>query len=51
MPIQPIDPTGDSRIQHKTAVLNGHTYHYLYAEPQSGTWSETVFLVSLQPGG
>jgi hypothetical protein len=45
MAIPPIDPTGDSRIAHKTAVLNGYTYHYLYAEPKSGQYSQTVFLV------
>lgn len=44
---QPIRPNGDERIQHKTAVLNGYTYHYLYAVPNSGKWSDTVFLVSL----
>jgi len=47
MSVQPIDPVSDSRIQHKTAKLNGYTYHYLYAVPQSGKWSETVFLVRL----
>ena len=46
MSIQPIRPNGDERIQHKTAVLNGYTYHYLYAIPNSGKWTETVFLVS-----
>lgn len=45
MSVQPIRPVGDERVQHKTAVLNGYTYHYLYAEPTSGKWSETVFLV------
>jgi hypothetical protein len=45
MPTQPIDPVSDSRIQHKTAVLNGYTYHYLYAVPKSVQYSQTVFLV------
>ncbi|KAL1603336.1 hypothetical protein SLS59_004432 [Nothophoma quercina] len=45
MSIQPIRPNGDERIQHKTAVLNGYTYHYLYAIPNSGKWTETVFLI------
>ncbi|KAF2657222.1 alpha/beta-hydrolase [Lophiostoma macrostomum CBS 122681] len=43
MPLQPITPT-DSRIQHKTAVLSGYTYHYLHGVPvakQKGT----VFLI------
>jgi hypothetical protein len=44
---QPIRPFADERVQHKTAVLNGHTYHYLYATPPSGKWSDTVFLVRL----
>ncbi|KAF1917263.1 Alpha/Beta hydrolase protein [Ampelomyces quisqualis] len=45
MPTQPIDPVSDARIQHKTAVLNGYTYHYLYAEPKSGQYGRTVFLI------
>ncbi|KAF3051171.1 hypothetical protein E8E11_010797 [Didymella keratinophila] len=45
MSVQPIRPNGDERIQHKTAVLNGFTYHYLYAVPNSGKWTETVFLI------
>ena len=49
MSLAPIRPSGDDRVQHKTALLNGHTYHYLYATPPSGTWSDTVFLVRLGP--
>jgi soluble epoxide hydrolase / lipid-phosphate phosphatase len=51
MPLRPIDPEGDSRIEHKTAVLNGNSYHYLYGVPVSGKFKYTVFLVSsvLQP--
>jgi hypothetical protein len=45
MPTQPIDPVSDSRITHKTSLLNGYTYHYLYAEPKSGSYTQTVFLV------
>ncbi|KAF1357310.1 alpha/beta-hydrolase [Lizonia empirigonia] len=45
MSVQPIRPTGDERVQHKTAVLNGCTYHYLYAVPASGKWTHTVFLI------
>ncbi|CBX97347.1 hypothetical protein IAQ61_007234 [Plenodomus lingam] len=45
MGVRPIDPTGDERIEHKTAVLNGHMYHYLYAVPVSGRWRGTVFLI------
>lgn len=47
MSVQPIRPNGDERIQHKTAVLNGFTYHYLYAVPSSGKWTDTVFLVCI----
>jgi soluble epoxide hydrolase/lipid-phosphate phosphatase len=46
---EPIDPVSDSRIQHKTAVLNSYTYHYLHAEPKSGQYSQTVFLVWTVP--
>ena len=46
MPLQPIVPKGDSRIEHKTAVLNGSTYHYLYGVPQGRKFKQTVFLVS-----
>lgn len=49
MSLQPIRPFADERVQHKTAVLNGYTYHYLYATPPSGKWSDTVFLVRLGP--
>ena len=47
MSLHPIRPFADERVQRKTAVLNGHTYHYLYATPPSGEWSDTVFLVRL----
>ena len=46
MPVQPIDPVSDPRVEHKTAQLNGQTYHYLYAVPKSGEYTHTVFLVS-----
>jgi soluble epoxide hydrolase / lipid-phosphate phosphatase len=46
MPVEPIDPVTDTRIVHKTAVLNGYTYHYLYAAPKNGQYTHTVFLVS-----
>ena len=45
MPLQPIEPE-DSRIEHKYAVLNGYTYHYLYGLPPSGQAKATIFLVS-----
>jgi hypothetical protein len=46
MSLQPIDPVSDSRVEHRTALLNGYTYHYLYGEPASGKFRATVFLVS-----
>jgi hypothetical protein len=50
MPLQPIEPE-DARVGHKTAVLNGNRYHYLYGVPADGRFHATVFLVSasLQP--
>jgi hypothetical protein len=44
----PIKPGTDPRIEHKSAVLNGHTYHYLYAVPPSGKYTHTVFLVKMR---
>ncbi|RAR08130.1 epoxide hydrolase [Stemphylium lycopersici] len=43
-PLEPINPVSDSRIEHKTASLNGVKYHYLYGIPKSGSWTQTVFL-------
>ncbi|KAF2180710.1 alpha/beta-hydrolase [Zopfia rhizophila CBS 207.26] len=45
MVLQPIDPVSDSRIERKTAVLNGYTYHYLYGVPPPGYFKATVFLI------
>jgi hypothetical protein len=47
MSTRPIDPVSDPRIAHKTARFHGYTYHYLYAEPASGKYTNTVFLVRL----
>jgi hypothetical protein len=44
--LEPINPESDSRIEHKTAKLNGQTYQYLYGVPKSGKWKHTVFLAS-----
>jgi soluble epoxide hydrolase/lipid-phosphate phosphatase len=49
MPVQPIDPVSDARVEHRTAELNGQTYHYLYAVPKGGEFEHTIFLVSLLP--
>ncbi|PGH02477.1 hypothetical protein GX51_04645 [Blastomyces parvus] len=40
-----ISVTGDSRIQHCTAVLNGTTYGYLLSLPKGGKYKATVFLI------
>jgi len=45
MSIQPIAPEGDDRIEHKTALLNGNTYHYLFGVPADGKFTQTVFLI------
>ena len=45
--LQPINPAGDPRIEHRSSRLNGHTYHYLYGEPASGRFKNTIFLVSI----
>lgn len=47
MPLQPIDPAHDNRVEHRTSTVNGYTYHYLYGVPASGSFTATVFLVSL----
>jgi soluble epoxide hydrolase/lipid-phosphate phosphatase len=46
MPVQPIDLVSDPHVEHKTATLNGQTYHYLHAVPKGGEFERTVFLVS-----
>lgn len=45
MSLQPIDPSSDPRVQHRTSLLNGHNYHYLHGVPANGTFKATVFLV------
>lgn len=45
MSLRPIAPV-DSRVEHKTAVLNGYSYHYLYGVPPGGKFKATIFLVS-----
>ncbi|KAL2385074.1 hypothetical protein RJZ90_001537 [Blastomyces dermatitidis] len=40
-----ISVTGDSRIRHYTAVLNGTTYGYLLSLPEGGKYKATVFLI------
>lgn len=43
MAIQKIDVAGDARLEHKTASLNGRTYHYLLGTPKQ--FKATIFLV------
>ncbi|MCJ1478183.1 hypothetical protein MMC13_006859 [Lambiella insularis] len=44
MALDKIDTSNDPRIEHRTAELNGRTYHYLLGEPQQEA-SNTVFLI------
>lgn len=46
MPLRPIDPVRDGRVEHRTSLVNGYTYHYLYGVPSNGRFKATVFLVS-----
>ncbi|KAK8212116.1 epoxide hydrolase-like protein [Phyllosticta capitalensis] len=43
--VTPIDPISDPRVEHKTTVLNGHTYHYIFGVPKSGQFKATIVLV------
>lgn len=43
MPVDKIDVAGDSRVEHKTAVLNGIKYHYLLGAPKD--YKATIFLI------
>ncbi|CAG8903501.1 unnamed protein product [Penicillium egyptiacum] len=45
MPVDKIRVSGDSRIEYKTATLNGHNYSYLLSLPKSGQYKATVFLI------
>ncbi|ORY15149.1 Alpha/Beta hydrolase protein [Clohesyomyces aquaticus] len=45
MPLQPIEPGPDPRIQHETTVLNSFTYHYLLGVPPGGNFKATIFLI------
>ncbi|KAL4807553.1 Alpha/Beta hydrolase protein [Aspergillus unguis] len=40
-----IKVTGDSRIEHRSAFVNGKTYGYIYSQPPSGTYKGTVVLL------
>ncbi|KAK7537790.1 epoxide hydrolase-like protein [Phyllosticta citricarpa] len=43
--VPPIDPVSDPRVEHKTTVLNGRTYHYILGVPKSGQFKATIVLV------
>ncbi|OQE22697.1 hypothetical protein PENFLA_c012G06001 [Penicillium flavigenum] len=45
MPADKIRVSGDSRIEYKTATLNGHKYSYILSQPKSGQYKATVFLI------
>ncbi|KAI9930463.1 hypothetical protein ASPWEDRAFT_461745 [Aspergillus wentii DTO 134E9] len=45
MPVDKINVSGDPRIQHRTADLNGKEYGYLYSQPESGQYRATIFLI------
>ncbi|KAF2100361.1 alpha/beta-hydrolase [Rhizodiscina lignyota] len=44
MAIDRIDMFSDPRVEHKTANLNGHTYHYVLGEPKEAV-KGTIFLI------
>ena len=44
MAVDCIDMVNDPRVEHKTANLNGHTYHYLLGVPKTPI-KGTVFLI------
>jgi len=45
MPVRPIDPEGDSRIEYRNANVRGCNYRYMYGVPPGGKWKATVFLI------
>jgi hypothetical protein len=44
MAVDKLDISGDARVTHKFATLNGYRYHYLHGVPQ-GPIKATIFLV------
>ncbi|KAJ5184245.1 Epoxide hydrolase [Penicillium capsulatum] len=45
MPVDKIRVSGDARIQHQSAKVNGRNYGYLLSQPQSGQYRATAFLI------
>ncbi|KAL4871153.1 hypothetical protein BDV12DRAFT_206959 [Aspergillus spectabilis] len=45
MAVDKIKISGDPRVEHRSAFVNGKTYGYLYSQPQSGKYKGTVVLL------
>ncbi|KAL4931924.1 alpha/beta fold hydrolase [Aspergillus undulatus] len=45
MTVDKINVLGDSRVEHRSAFVNGKTYGYLYCEPESKHYKGTVVLL------
>ncbi|KAL2829154.1 Alpha/Beta hydrolase protein [Aspergillus cavernicola] len=45
MAVDKIKVSGDSRVEHRSAFVNGKTYGYLYSQPPSGSYKGTVVLL------
>ncbi|KAL4780160.1 Alpha/Beta hydrolase protein [Aspergillus varians] len=45
MSVDKIKVSGDPRVEHRSAFVNGKTYGYLYSLPQSGSYKGTVVLL------
>ncbi|OJI99361.1 hypothetical protein ASPVEDRAFT_124566 [Aspergillus versicolor CBS 583.65] len=45
MAIDKIKVSGDPRVEHRSAFVNGKTYGYLYSQPESGNHKGTVVLL------
>ncbi|KAL1979931.1 hypothetical protein VTN96DRAFT_4887 [Rasamsonia emersonii] len=43
--VDKIDVRSDSRIQYRSAQVNGRTYGYLFGQPESGRYKATIFLL------
>ncbi|CAL5873202.1 uncharacterized protein PFLUO_LOCUS7471 [Penicillium psychrofluorescens] len=45
MAVEKINVLGDSRVEYRSATLNGNHYSYLFSQPPSGQYRATVFLI------
>ncbi|KAL2011318.1 hypothetical protein VTN00DRAFT_4036 [Thermoascus crustaceus] len=45
MAVDKINVTGDTRVERRTAQVNGKTYGYLLGQPKAGQYRATVFLI------